>query len=352
MTLTSIGYGDITPQTELEYWVACLCMGFMASTWAYVIGEVCGVASTLMPHDVAFKRTMDDLNWLMHDRNVSSHMRQKLRRYFHESRSLSRLQEQKSIIAQMSPMLQGEISRQLLGDWLHKVPYLAHMDPDILVKVARMLNARLYAPNEVVCSERSLFIVRRGISLRKGRVLIAGDVWGADMILSNSNLQDHCPARCLSYLEVLTLRNSDLVRVVRESETEFAKLRKCHVRLAIQRGFLRLAAGIRELERNPGVKCCNLSQKMWFEILTKMLDGSFTGELPKSRPPSRKASLHLSETASVGSRTPVDGSPMRRGSVVLMVGDHEVAYMKDSLAQLQQTVEALQETVLQLAGKD
>lgn len=350
MTLTSIGYGDITPQSELEYWVSCLCMGLMASTWAYVIGEVCGVVSTMMPHDVAFQRTMDDLNWIMQDRNMPSDMRQKLRRYFHESRSLYRLQEQRSIIAQMSPMLQGEISTQLLGDWLHMVPYLVHMDPDILVQVARMLNPMLYAPNEIVRCERSLFVVRRGICLRKGRVHVADDVWGADMILSNIHLRDHCQARCLSYLEVLTLRNVDLMRVVRESETDRARLRWCQIKLGIQRGFLRLAAGIRELERNLGVKCCNLSQKTWFEILTKMLDGTFTGEIPKSRPPSRKASLVLSETA--GSRTPVDGSPVRRGSVVMMVGDQEVAHMKDSLAQLQQTVEALQETVLTLAGNN
>ncbi|CAE7464342.1 unc-103 [Symbiodinium natans] len=107
MTLTSIGYGDITPQTEKEYWVASFCMIAMATVWAFVIGQMCAVVATLLPHDVAFKRTMDDLNWLLKDSQMPEPLRLKLRRYFIESRSLCRLHEQKAIIAQMSPMLQG-----------------------------------------------------------------------------------------------------------------------------------------------------------------------------------------------------------------------------------------------------
>ncbi|CAE7857592.1 Kcnh5, partial [Symbiodinium microadriaticum] len=110
MTLTSIGYGDITPQTEKEYLVASLCMLAMATVWAFVIGQMCAVVSTLLPHDVAFKRTMDDLNWLLKDSQMPEPLRMKLRRYFIESRSLCRLHEQKAIIAQMSPMLQGRLA--------------------------------------------------------------------------------------------------------------------------------------------------------------------------------------------------------------------------------------------------
>eukprot|EP00440_Ansanella_granifera_P003816 gb/GFBE01004141.1/.p1 GENE.gb/GFBE01004141.1/~~gb/GFBE01004141.1/.p1 ORF type:complete len:618 (+),score=71.59 gb/GFBE01004141.1/:1-1854(+) len=349
MTLTSIGYGDITPQTELEYWVSSLCMVIMASTWAYVIGEVCGVVATLMPHDVAFKRTMDDLNWLMQDRRMPTEMRHKLRRYFHESRSLSRLHEQKSIIAQMSPMLQGEVSVQMLGDWMHKVPYLANMDPDVLVNVARKLQPMLYAPNEAVCSERSLFIVRRGICMRGAKILIRDDVWGTDMILSNDHLRDHSQTRCLSYLEVLTLRHVDLSDIVRRFDSERAKLRWCQVRLALMRAFSRMACGVRSLETKQAQSFGTLPEKTRYAVLTSILEGKFTGELPREKPASRRPSF----TSPGSADSVVVGSPMNRGSgsVVMMVGDSDIAEMKKSLASLTQALEELQETVLQLPGK-
>merc|ERR1719414_2953222 len=63
MTFTTIGYGDITPQSELEYWIASLCMAGMAAIWAYIIGEVCSIMAS-MRKDQKFMQTMDHLNWL------------------------------------------------------------------------------------------------------------------------------------------------------------------------------------------------------------------------------------------------------------------------------------------------
>merc|ERR1719261_1812100 len=40
MTLTSVGYGDITPQNSLEYVVAVILMVIVAYVWAYIVGSI------------------------------------------------------------------------------------------------------------------------------------------------------------------------------------------------------------------------------------------------------------------------------------------------------------------------
>ncbi|CAE7702799.1 unnamed protein product, partial [Symbiodinium sp. CCMP2456] len=107
------------------------------------------------------------------------------------SGSLCRLHEQKAIIAQMSPMLQGEVSEQLVDEWIHKVPYVKAMAADALAQVARKLKPLLFAPTEAISGERCLYIIRRGVCMRGGRILVTGDVWGKDMILSNELLRDN-----------------------------------------------------------------------------------------------------------------------------------------------------------------
>ena len=41
MTITSIGYGDFSPQRKAEYVVCIICMFLGGIMWAYVIGNVC-----------------------------------------------------------------------------------------------------------------------------------------------------------------------------------------------------------------------------------------------------------------------------------------------------------------------
>lgn len=254
VTLTGIGYGDIVPQTEIEYWLGSACMMIMAFTWAYVIGEICGVVATLNPHAVKFNQNMDDINWLMRENEFPTVSRKAFRRYWYESINLQRLEQQKPIINRMSPMLQGEVSMYMLGSWVDKVPYLKIMPSDILCIVARKLTPALYCPQEIVPNERALFAVHRGMCCNAGKILMHSDVWGEDVILSNPALRKIYRVRCLSYLEVLTLRYPDLLEAVKLNWPAQRQMRWSAVKLSTMRAFNLLGRGAGIWNGVPGVK--------------------------------------------------------------------------------------------------
>ena len=74
MTLTSIGYGEMTPQNSTERALCSLWMMLSGVMWTYVIGQVSSIATTLNPNRVAYENTMDALNYFMRERGLPKEM--------------------------------------------------------------------------------------------------------------------------------------------------------------------------------------------------------------------------------------------------------------------------------------
>jgi hypothetical protein len=258
-----------------EYWVATFCTSVMAAIWAYVIGAVCGIVSTMEPHEMSFKRTMDDLNWLMSDRRMPHDMCRKLRRYFHETREMNRRRAEREVIDQMSPKLQGEFALFMHQKWIEKVWYLRNMPHEIIVFMSRNLDMAVYSPNEEVFSDRTLFIVRRGICALSGKILVSGDIWGEDMLLSNDFLRSKNRARSLSYLSVLMLHVEDMVDIVANFPEARARLRWSQVQIAIVRGVQKIAEVTRDLDKRGTIKSDQLSDEERMDLFVGILKGRF-----------------------------------------------------------------------------
>ena len=124
MTLTSIGYGDIAPQNDLERVVCCLLMVISAATWAYVIGTAAGIAATLDPNTVKFRQTMDVLNYFMVDRKLDKERRHQLREFFSDARRVHQKHNDSDLLEKMSPMLQGFVALEASTGWFQNVTFL------------------------------------------------------------------------------------------------------------------------------------------------------------------------------------------------------------------------------------
>ena len=59
MTVTSIGYGDISPHTRAEFGVSIFCQFLGAVAWAACVSQLAGIFANLSPHETAWKQDMD-----------------------------------------------------------------------------------------------------------------------------------------------------------------------------------------------------------------------------------------------------------------------------------------------------
>jgi len=242
MTITSIGYGDVTPTRNEELIVCILCQLSGGLVWAFVIGSICGIVSNANPVRIAFEQSMDALNAMLSEQGVSETLRRQLREYLREQQYHHFLLRARSISNHFSPALQGDlILETAIGKAIRNVWYFQSASVEVIVRISTDLEAQQMSPREEVCSIGALSIVQRGSVARTGRILLAGMYWGQDMILSSSWLMDVTPGIALSFVEVLKLWKEVVDRLMAEDPVLASAIRKAAAQIAF-RNAVRIVA--------------------------------------------------------------------------------------------------------------
>mmetsp|Transcript_127026 Transcript_127026/g.329553 ORF Transcript_127026/g.329553 Transcript_127026/m.329553 type:complete len:743 (+) Transcript_127026:108-2336(+) len=241
MTLTSLGYGDIVAENLAEYCFCVFCFVTSGLIWAYVIGSMCGIISAMDPLLVQYQQDMDLLNIMMADNNLPEEMRRRLRNYFQESRNIQRKVNQQTVVNSLSPGLQGEIAMRVTHESLRHVWYLNFEDCEPISEISKRLHPMIFASQESVClnsASRTLFVVCRGVVARSGKILGKNCVIGDDMIINSNTLRATSRAVCVTFVEVVCLRNEKLEEVRDAYPVADERIRRAAVRWAVRRAFI------------------------------------------------------------------------------------------------------------------
>lgn len=70
VTMTAVGYGDITPRSKLEYGFAMVVMLLGASLWAYIIGNIASLVSNIDSAKALFWNRVDTVSQYLRNRQV------------------------------------------------------------------------------------------------------------------------------------------------------------------------------------------------------------------------------------------------------------------------------------------
>ena len=237
VTITSVGYGDITPKNSFEAGFATFFVLMGSCLWAYIIGNVCGIVATLDAETLNHQQTMDRLNYFMNSRQLPSELRQNLRMFFNVRKDIAKAENYSGLIDVMSPDLKGEVAYRH-SDWLNRVPYMRGCSRKFLVQITEQLRAAVYIPKETITWRNSLSAVSRGVASWHDRVYTAGMYWGEDFILKELTLKRIKPAYAVTYIEVMSLSHEDLYDSLEGYPVETRQVRKALCRMAVHRGIL------------------------------------------------------------------------------------------------------------------
>eukprot|EP00927_Polykrikos_kofoidii_P011961 TRINITY_DN15131_c0_g1_i1.p1 TRINITY_DN15131_c0_g1~~TRINITY_DN15131_c0_g1_i1.p1 ORF type:complete len:749 (-),score=118.50 TRINITY_DN15131_c0_g1_i1:32-2278(-) len=290
-TITSVGYGDIGPKNELERVVCTVMIWICGYSWAYVLGQVCGIVSNMNADEQEFRKNMDDLNAMMEDRRIDGDLRKRLRIFFLETKRRQRHMRHHDLLAHMSPALQGEFAFATNRKWLFKVSFLKDVLPTTgetldfvpswIVDLALALQVYVYAQSEVFGRPFVFYIMNRGLATRKMRLLRLGSVWGEDFVLAETKYIDIARCFALTFVEVSSVDRTTFQEVVNAHIQTFPQLAKRVRRYAVKLAFQR--AVLAEVERRRGAPAVR--------------DSGLWPTLTDGKPPSHADSTALSEEA-------------------------------------------------------
>ena len=173
VTITSVGYGDITATNSWETVVLTVLMMCSALMWGLVIGTFSGIFSTMNPSETAFRNVMDELNFFMRNYGFQPDTQRRVREYFYQSRHLQLAKSHTALLEMMSPKLQGEVTLLCNEKWIRNVWFFKGCEEEFLIQVALSMTPAVYVPDETV-PPGNLYVLHTGMVLYGGRVVASG----------------------------------------------------------------------------------------------------------------------------------------------------------------------------------
>ena len=86
MTVTSIGYGDLSMQRNAEYIVCFFCMLIGGILWGFTIGNISAALGNGDRDDEEYRQNFDGLNQMMGSHNLPQELQMRVRLYLRECR--------------------------------------------------------------------------------------------------------------------------------------------------------------------------------------------------------------------------------------------------------------------------
>ena len=195
-TLSTVGYGDVTPSGSMQVLYAICVMLFGVGVYGYVIGNVAGILSNIDPARKAYLERTEQMAAFMRYRKIPMNIRERIKEYYTylwENRLGS---DESAIVSALPPGLQAEVSLFLKKDIIEKVPLFHGASEEFIREMALQMQSVVYLPGDYVFRAaehgRDMYFVSRGsldvLSPDGGRTfntLGAGDFFGEIALFHN-----------------------------------------------------------------------------------------------------------------------------------------------------------------------
>ena len=117
-TLSTLGYGDIVPESNAERLYSVVCTFVGGAVYAYLLGSVCSIITNLDEASNVYFRQLDELNKFMAEKGLPHELRVKLRDYFRFRRNCRAMVEWSNVMHLMSDSLRLEVAESVFGKWV------------------------------------------------------------------------------------------------------------------------------------------------------------------------------------------------------------------------------------------
>ena len=225
VTMTTVGYGDITPHRNTEYVFTIVVMLIGASTYAFIIGNIASLFSNLDSARAGFFNKIDAVTQYLRSRQVPQNLNEQVRNYYEYLWAQHRGVREDTLFDDLPVQFRLDILRNLTRDLLDSVPLFQHCSPALRNALLSALKPQTYAPDVYIARRgelgKEIFFLSRGKAeitsdsgKKKHGYLESGDYFGdLSLILGEKRTAS---VKALSYCEIFILNRSDFNRIKSE----------------------------------------------------------------------------------------------------------------------------------------
>ncbi|MGB2959602.1 MAG: cyclic nucleotide-binding domain-containing protein, partial [Bacteroidota bacterium] len=230
-TLTTVGYGDITPATNLEMLYAIVVEIFGIATYGYIIGNVANILVNLDPAKARFRENMQNLGTFMNTKGITGKLQDRMRDYYAYLWQKPGANDETLIMNGLPAGLRSEVSLYLKRDIIQKVPFLKDAREALIRDIALQMTPVVVVPGEYVFhageTGHEMYFISKGrleVVGEDGETLLGvlsdGEIFGEMALLSGQ--KRIASVRATDYCDLYTLDKQTFDRII-EGYPEFAQ---------------------------------------------------------------------------------------------------------------------------------
>jgi len=165
-TMTTVGYGDITPHLNYEYVFTIIVMIIGAFMYAFIIGNIASLISTLDIQKATYWSKIDSIKLYLRYRGVPSKVNDRVRNYYEYRWANHRGLEEQKIFNDLPDPLRLEVMMELTKELLDKVPLFKYSSGNLKNVLLLALKAKTYDPNSLIVrsgeTAKEIFFISKG----------------------------------------------------------------------------------------------------------------------------------------------------------------------------------------------
>ena len=224
-TMTTVGYGDIIPQSNPEYVITMVVMLLGASMYAIIIGNISSLFSNLDAAKAKYWSRIEGVTQYLQSRHVPQEMSSKVRDYYEYMWARHKGIREDEMLYDLPGPLRLEILLHLAKDLLEGVPLFKYSSPSLRNILLEALVPQIYPPNVIIAQKdeygKEIFFISKGrlevVSENGEQVyteLEEGEYFGNVSLLLKEKRT--ASVRTLSYCEIFILEQKDFIRIRNE----------------------------------------------------------------------------------------------------------------------------------------
>jgi len=249
MTLSTIGYGDITLVSNAEKGYAVFAMLLGASIYAYVVGGICGIIMHLNREQEEYKANLSLLNSFMTGISLPRNKQCMVRDFYSRTHEFRKTDNQKNALELLSPQLQAVVGVHMHGSYIMAVPFFRKLTGIMIATLSLHLQPQSYSPRETLVERgepiKQMLILKKGTVMEQLMFMTVPYYFGKEIILTDPG-RAHVSIIALKYCDTYALSQEALNKLKEKYPLANKHIHRAAIKLAFNRTTLKIARQIKE----------------------------------------------------------------------------------------------------------
>jgi voltage-gated potassium channel len=222
-TLTTVGYGDVTPSNSAQKIYAMGVMIVGIGVYGFIVANLATLLANIDPARRNYSRSMERLSSFMYYRNIPDPLQRRIREYYEYVWEKRIDYDESDILLTLPPSLAVDVSMFLKRDIIERVPLFSGASDAFIREIASQLQPIIFTPGDLIMrrGERGtdMYFISRGtvdILAQDNESVIAtlgdGDFFGEIALFLN--LPRTATARAVDYCDLYRLDKEMFNRVI------------------------------------------------------------------------------------------------------------------------------------------